>query len=181
MVKFFLRVWYSTLVYSQFVNLKQFFLKKKKEREKCTQIYMFKRIPYHCFGVSHLKLVVKSPPASEETRAWFLSWKDPLEKEMTTHSSMDRGTWWATVHGVAKSQTRLSIWACYILLLFRSFSPYPCFVQGEGKQACRVARRLVVFFPVASLVWWWKGWYEVGLTVAAGLKFNFRKLIVIFV
>ena len=23
-------------------------------------------------------------------------------------NSMDRGTWWATVHGVAKSQTRLS-------------------------------------------------------------------------
>ena len=67
-MKFFLRVWYSTLVYSQFVNLKQF-LKKKKKREKCTQIYMFKRIPYHCFGVSHVKLVVKNPPASEETRA----------------------------------------------------------------------------------------------------------------
>ena len=34
---------------------------------------------------------------------------------MATHSSilawkipMDRGAWWATVHGVAKSQTRLS-------------------------------------------------------------------------
>ena len=38
-----------------------------------------------------------------------------LEKEMVTHSSIlarkiapDRGAWWATVHGVAKSQTRLS-------------------------------------------------------------------------
>ena len=38
--------------------------------------------------------------------------KDPLEKEMATHSSilsweifrMDRGAWQATVHGVAKSQ-----------------------------------------------------------------------------
>ena len=27
---------------------------------------------------------------------------------------MDRGTWWATVHGVTKSQTRLSNWACTI-------------------------------------------------------------------
>ena len=27
-------------------------------------------------------------------------------------TSMDRGAWWATVHGVAKSQTRLSIHAC---------------------------------------------------------------------
>ena len=35
-------------------------------------------------------------------------WEVPLEKEMATHSSMDRGYWRAivhTVHGVAKSQT----------------------------------------------------------------------------
>ena len=38
-----------------------------------------------------------------------------LEKGMATHSTilawknlMDRGAWWATVHGVTKSQTRLS-------------------------------------------------------------------------
>ena len=35
--------------------------------------------------------------------------EDPLEEEMATHSvfspgnSMDRGAWWATVYGVAKS------------------------------------------------------------------------------
>ena len=41
--------------------------------------------------------------------------EDPLEKEMATHSSilarknpMNREIWLATVHGVAKSQTRLS-------------------------------------------------------------------------
>ena len=40
--------------------------------------------------------------------------KDPQEKEMSTYSyfclenPMDRGPWWATVHGVAKSWTRLS-------------------------------------------------------------------------
>ena len=44
-----------------------------------------------------------------------LGWEDPLEEGMATHSSilvwrilMDRGAWWATVHGVAKSWTRLS-------------------------------------------------------------------------
>ena len=31
-------------------------------------------------------------------------------------NSMDRGTWWATVHGVAKSWTQLSICACDMLL-----------------------------------------------------------------
>ena len=37
----------------------------------------------------------------------------PPEKAMAPHSSvlawkMDRGAWWAAVHGVAKSRTRLS-------------------------------------------------------------------------
>ena len=39
----------------------------------------------------------------------------PLEEGVTTHSSilawripMDRGAWWATVHGITKSQTQLS-------------------------------------------------------------------------
>ena len=42
-------------------------------------------------------------------------WEDPLEERMATHSRilgwripMDRGAWWASVHGVTKSQTRLS-------------------------------------------------------------------------
>ena len=40
--------------------------------------------------------------------------KDPLEQEMTTlqysclKNTMSRGTWCATVHGVAKSRIRLS-------------------------------------------------------------------------
>ena len=40
--------------------------------------------------------------------------EDPLEKERATHSSIlawripsDKGAWWVTVHGVAKSQTQL--------------------------------------------------------------------------
>ena len=55
----------------------------------------------------------------QETQVQSLSQEDPLEKEMTTHSSslaweipMDKGAWWATVHAVAmgsqKSQTRLT-------------------------------------------------------------------------
>ena len=43
-----------------------------------------------------------------------LGQEDPLEEGMATRSSilawripMDRGAWWATVHGVAKSQTQL--------------------------------------------------------------------------
>ena len=55
---------------------------------------------------------VKNPPAMRETWVQSLVWKDPPEEGMATHSSilawrilMDRGAWWATVHGVAKSQT----------------------------------------------------------------------------
>ena len=60
--------------------------------------------------------VVKNPPV-KETWIQSLGWEDPLEKEMATHTSilawekknpMDRGAWQATVHGVAKSRTRLS-------------------------------------------------------------------------
>ena len=43
-----------------------------------------------------------------------LGWEDSLEEGMATHSSilpwrilMERGPWWAIVHGVSKSQTRL--------------------------------------------------------------------------
>ena len=59
--------------------------------------------------------MVKNLPAMQETWVRSLVWEDPLEESMATHSRilawripMDRGAWWATVHGVTKSQTRLS-------------------------------------------------------------------------
>ena len=58
---------------------------------------------------------VKNPPALQETHVDFLGREDLLEKGMATHSSIharknaiDRGARQATVHVVAKSQTRLS-------------------------------------------------------------------------
>ena len=46
--------------------------------------------------------MVKNLPAMQETWVRSLGWEDPLEKGMTTHSSIlawriptDRGTWWA--------------------------------------------------------------------------------------
>ena len=48
---------------------------------------------------------VKNLPARQETLVQSLGHEDPLEKEMATHSFMDGGAWWATAHGVAKSQT----------------------------------------------------------------------------
>ena len=50
--------------------------------------------------------VVKNLLAKQETWIQSLGWKDPLEKEMATHSCLgnplDRGARQATVHGVAK-------------------------------------------------------------------------------
>ena len=57
---------------------------------------------------------VKNPPAIRETWVRSLGWEDPLEEGMATHSSvtwripLDRGAWWATVHGVSKSLIPLS-------------------------------------------------------------------------
>ena len=55
--------------------------------------------------------VVKHLPVKWETQVLTLGWKDPLEKEMATHSSILalRIPWIeATVHRVTKSQTQLS-------------------------------------------------------------------------
>ena len=56
--------------------------------------------------------MVKNLPVMQETWVQTLGWEDLLEKEMATHSSIlfivygriliDRGAWWATVHGFAK-------------------------------------------------------------------------------
>ena len=50
----------------------------------------------------------------QDTQVRSLGQEDPLQEEIATHSSilawkipMDRGAWWATVHGIAKGQIRL--------------------------------------------------------------------------
>ena len=64
--------------------------------------------PIHSSLVAQM---VKNLPAMQGTRILSMDWEDPLEKGMATHSysclenSMDKGAWWATVHGVAKSWT----------------------------------------------------------------------------
>ena len=63
--------------------------------------------------ISHSS-VVKNSAAVQKTWVQSLGWEDPLEEGMASHSQycrlenpMDRGAWWATVHGVAKSWTWL--------------------------------------------------------------------------
>ena len=69
--------------------------------------------------LTYIKILIGFPGGSvvkESTcNAGNLGQEDPLEEGMATHSSilawripMDKRTWQATVHGVAKRQTRLS-------------------------------------------------------------------------
>ena len=67
---------------------------------------------------SHVVLVVKNPPANagdiRDARLIPGSGRSPGEGYGTPlqysclDNSRDRGAWWATVHGVAKSWTRMS-------------------------------------------------------------------------
>ena len=59
--------------------------------------------------------MVKHQPATWETQVPSLGQEDPLEKEMANplqysclENSTDGGAWWATVHGLTKSQTQLN-------------------------------------------------------------------------
>ena len=64
------------------------------------------RLPTPVFLGFLVAQMAKNPPAMWETPVWPLSWEDPPEEGMTTHSSilawripMDRGPWWATSMG----------------------------------------------------------------------------------
>ena len=63
------------------------------------------------FGASQVaqwQRICLSMQETQETQVQFLGQEVPLEKEMSTHqyscleNSIDRGTWWATVHGVTE-------------------------------------------------------------------------------
>ena len=69
----------------------------------------------HWFINCDILIILKYPPAMQETWVRYQGWKDSLEEGMATHSSilawrtpMDRGSWQATVQGVAESRTWLS-------------------------------------------------------------------------
>ena len=61
--------------------------------------------PIVVYGLPSIAQVVKNPLAMPETLVQSLHWEYPLEKELTSHSSilamdngnpMDRGAWWVT-------------------------------------------------------------------------------------
>ena len=72
------------------------------------------KINYNHTWASQVTLEVKNPPtnAGDVREAGSIADEDPLEEGVATHSRilawripMERGAWWATAHGVAKSWT----------------------------------------------------------------------------
>ena len=62
---------------------------------------------------SQVAQAVKNMPAMQETWVQSLGWEDPQGNSNPLQYSclenpMDRGTWWATVHRIIKTCTRLS-------------------------------------------------------------------------
>ena len=84
--------------------------------------------------------LVKNLPAMWETWVQSLGWEDPLEKGKATHSSVLawRIPWttWTTVHGVAKSRTRLSDF--HFRISQRRLRATACVIAylGEDLQVC---------------------------------------------
>ena len=74
------------------------------------------RYPLQYSWASLVAQLVKNLTAMWETWVRSLGWEDLLEEGMATHYSipawrisMDRGAWWATVHGVARVGHDLAI------------------------------------------------------------------------
>ena len=67
----------------------------------------------------------KKPTCQCRKRVQSWGWEDPLEKEMATCSSilawenpMDRGAWWAAVHGASKELDMTEQLNIYIYISF---------------------------------------------------------------
>ena len=87
---------------------------------------------------------VKRLPTMRETRVQSLGQEDLLEKEMATllqysclENPMDGGAWWATVHGVAKSWTRLSDFP-FTLILINIKLPKLCLLLMGSDPHCSI-------------------------------------------
>ena len=72
-------------------------------------------------------LDIKNLPAMWDNLVQSLSWEDSLEKGMATHFNilawripMDRRSWWATFHEVAKSQMRLNTAQKHLIYFWNS-------------------------------------------------------------
>ena len=90
-------------------------------------------------GTSLVAQAVKNLPAVQETWIGSLGQEDTEigngcpRQYFCLENSMDRGAWWDTVHGVAKSRTQLSDWHCHYWV-------FPGSANGK-EHACQCRRR----------------------------------------
>ena len=89
----------------------------------------------------------------QEMQVWSLGGEDPLEEEngnplqySCLENSMNRGAWWATVHGVSKNWTGLSYWALstcvlselkYMKLSLHKICPWCCQLFYDVYRICQ--------------------------------------------
>ena len=77
--------------------------------------------------------VVKNPPGLGRSSGEGTG--DPLQYSCL-ETPMDRGAWWAAVHGVAKSRTRLSnfTFTSHLMHWRRKWQPTPVFLPGQSQR-----------------------------------------------
>ena len=100
-----------------------------------------------CFWILYASLVaqtVKNLPAIQETQVRSLDRKDPVKKEMATHSSilakenpLDRGAWWATVHGGHKESDTTEWLALSTWILYRIWAPFRALLASLQAQTVK--------------------------------------------
>ena len=86
--------------------------KRASGLEKLTRQEVGYEVGAVLFIASLMAQWVKNLPAMQETQVLSLGWEDALEEEdgnpfqySCLKNLIDRGAWWATIHGVAKSRT----------------------------------------------------------------------------
>ena len=86
----------------------------------------------------------RSPGRGNGNPLQYFGWDNPV----------DRGIWWATVHGVAKSQTRLKDWTCMQDIIYSSWrgirSPWLCLMAKLLLLPCLT---ISCCFYIFSLLW----------------------------
>ena len=105
---------------------------------------------------------VKSLPAMQEAPGSILGLGRLPGKEMATHSSIlawknptDRGVWWATVHGVTKSQTWLNFKKfCFKNVFFKKF---PSLGKSNSSKNWLWKIRVTLLFLYLHLIWLSRG------------------------
>ena len=75
---------------------------------------------------------------------------------------MDREAWRAAIHGVTKSQTRLSNWTYWLLSQLFSFSPFT-FIKKLFSSSSLSVVRVVSSAHLRLLVFLWQFWFQLVL------------------